>query len=781
MRTKFSHKRTMRSFAWATSFIALTTAASAQSQAPLAIEEILVTAQKRAQSINDIGITINAFTGDALKERGIMTAEQLSQVTPGLQVTDTGSQGVPIYTIRGVGFNNPYGNSSSTVGLYIDEVAIPYTMASRGAIFDMERIEVLKGPQGDLYGRNTTAGQVNFLSRKPTRDFEAGVSAEYGRFSTVDLEAYVSGPISDTVQGRLSGKVVRSSGWQRSLSRPEEKPLGEQDQASIRGQLNFDIKENSSLLVKLHYVRDQSENTSPTAFNGLDIGLAQPFSNPTFGAPMIYTLGDNRVTDWTPGFRPVRDNELLGGSARLNIDMGNVMLSSITAYDKFKRSETNDWDGAAANDSASINDTDLDMFSQELRLSSNDDGPFTWIVGGYYSYDKINEDYNYFMSDSVFGFALGINELDTRYRQKTESMAGFAHAEWQATDQLRLIGGIRYTEEDRSFFGCTYDRDGTLAAATNGVIGDMIRAAGLPNPPFVPDGSCAVYDDRPDSPNYGTFNPFDEDLKTKKFMWKAGINFDATDDVLLFATVSAGFKSGGFNGANANTQTQIKSYKPEKLLAFETGVKAKAFDGRMQFNASAFYYDYKDKQESGLAVTFVGNISGITNIPKSRVYGAEVEMNWLINENFSVDLGAAYVNSKIKEWMRVSRLSSMNNIIYEDASGASLPNSPEWSLNATPKYRWDISSNLYAQAAADFIYRDSTSGGGELLNATESYWLVNARIAIADQNDKWMVSLWGKNILNEYYYNFQGTGGNGPYVRVVGMPATYGIRLDYKF
>ncbi len=173
--------------------------ASAQAQ----LEEVIVTAQKRAQSANDVGITINAFTGDQIRDFGVATAEDIARMTPGLTVNETAATGVPLYTIRGVGFQDYSTAASSTVGIYFDEVNMPYTVMTRGLLFDTARVEVLKGPQGDLYGRNTTAGQINFISNKPTEEFEAGVVASYGNYQAYDIEAYVSGG-SDFVQGRIA-------------------------------------------------------------------------------------------------------------------------------------------------------------------------------------------------------------------------------------------------------------------------------------------------------------------------------------------------------------------------------------------------------------------------------------------------------------------------------------------------------------------------------------------------------------------------------------------------
>ena len=232
-----------------------------------ALEEITVTAQKREQSANDIPIAITAFTGEHLKESGFKTAEDMALLTPGLTVNETAATGVPIYTIRGVGFQDPYASSSSTVGLYFDQVALPFTVMTRGLMFDVNRVEVLKGPQGDLYGRNTTAGQINFISNTPSDEFEGGVTVGYGSYNTIDLEGFVSGPIGERVRGRVAARTTqRGDGWQKSLTRDDE--LGEIDTMAIRAMLDIDLSDSANILLKVHHVDDQSDNRANTAYNG---------------------------------------------------------------------------------------------------------------------------------------------------------------------------------------------------------------------------------------------------------------------------------------------------------------------------------------------------------------------------------------------------------------------------------------------------------------------------------------------------------------------------------
>jgi iron complex outermembrane receptor protein len=780
------------------------------------IEEIVVTAQKREQGINDIGISVNAFTGAELRDFGFTRAEDIALLTPGLTVNETAATGVPLYTIRGVGFQDYSTAASSTVGLYYDQVAMPYTVMTRGLMFDVERVEVLKGPQGDLYGRNTTAGQINYISVKPTDDFQAGINVGYGSYQTADLEAFVSGPMSDSVRGRVALRTIQGGeGWQKSLTRNDE--LGEIDVTAIRGLLDIDLGDSAALMLKVHYVDDQSDNQANTVYNGTDAGFGE-FQNPytpleeyflptgsMFGeTPPWYSTGDNRAADWTNSYtspqtgrtfdlRPQRDNQLTGISATLEWDIGDVTMTSITAYDNFERVESNDWDGGFFNDSSNINTTDLSVFSQELRFSGGDDR-FYWIAGAYYSNDEMDEYYHYFMSDSVFGlgsipWGVGlfaptpIVELDTKYDQETTSAAAFGRVEWQFTDAWRLTVGLRYTSEERTWSGCTFIADdGSLSEFLNAQFGSTLGP-----------GDCGTIDDDPNSPNYifaliggpninDAFHVFTDTIDTDRIMGKVGLDFAVSDDVLIYGTISNGFKSGGFNGANSNTTLQLVPYDEEILTSYEIGTKATLAEGRMQLNAAAFFYDYEDKQEQDAAVAFVGNISGLTNVPQSEIYGAEIEMQWAPTESMNLNLGIAWLESEITEWEAVDTdLSSWPTVVTRDASGLELAQAPNLSVNGLIGYQWPVAQNKIVDASLDFVFKDTTSGGAQPTDATDDYTLINARVGFGMDDGQWRVLLWGRNLTDEYYYPAAYVGGNGPMIRSVGMPRTYGVTLNYQF
>jgi iron complex outermembrane receptor protein len=743
-----------------------------------ALEEIIVTAQKREQSINEVGITVSAFTAESLTNYGVRSAEDLEALVPGLTISHAAPNGVPVYTIRGVGFADYTTSASSTVGLYMDEVAIPYAVMSRGILFDIDRVEVLKGPQGDLYGRNTTAGQIHFISRKPTDQFEVGISLDYGRFEVLDVEGYVSGPLTSSARGRLAVKTVQSDeGWQQSLSRPGDK-LGEKDSFAIRGLLEFDLNADASLLLNLRYSQDKSDNVAPTPFE------PSPFAAFFFGGPDPRAIlsESHRKADWPETHRPVNDNSLFGITSKLDWQIGNFMVTSITGYDEFERDDRFETSGVAYRDGVVRDVSDISSVSQEIRISSNIGPSLYWLAGVYYSTDSMDEAYLFTFDESPFAV-----NVDTIYEQGTESIAGFGHVEWSFAEQLKLTLGARYTEEDRKWSGCTFDNgDGSLAGLWNFLLVPgapqfgipSLADLGFPNAGVVPPGGCGILNDIPDTPNFSEFVPFSDKIHTSEWMWKASLDYRPTDDILLYGTISRGFKSGGFNGAAAQTHSQLIPYGEEKLMAYELGVKSTWLDGNLQLNASVFFYDYADKQEPTIAVTPVGNISGLTNVPESEIFGAEVELKWQAIKGLFVEVGVAYLDTEIKEYQAISPDSFFGNVIIIDGSGFELANSPNLQATASVTYDWSLTDNINAFVGGDMSYKDDNRGSTQPL--IPSYHLYNARLGIRDAAGRWRVSVWGRNLTNDDYW-YASVPSNGVNGRMYGMPLTYGVNLSYRY
>lgn len=343
-----------------------------QADAP-ASGDIVVTAQRRSESINRVPLSIQAFSGTQLTNSGVTDASSLPLLTSGLNFARS-SANTPIYTMRGIGFNTPNLSSTSPVGAYYNEVALAYPYMTNGPIYDLERVEVLKGPQGTLYGRNTTGGLINFITNKPSKKLEAGLSTELGNYRTYNFEGYVSGPLSDTLGVRLAGRWENSDrGWQHSVTRDER--LGKKDRLALRGTVAWNPNDRLALDIVGSYWRDHSDTIAGQAVR-LDA------DQPAFLAPGVAAGVRNDWTsttaDWDPydGSKPAfrTNGEFYGVSGRLSYKLNTELsIVSLTAYNHVKRHDMNDVDGTAQEVFTQLSTGHVGSFSQELRLVGQTD------------------------------------------------------------------------------------------------------------------------------------------------------------------------------------------------------------------------------------------------------------------------------------------------------------------------------------------------------------------------------------------------------------------------
>jgi len=757
------------------------------------LEEVVVTAQKRAQSLNDVGISVNAFTDEQMKELGIGSAADMAQHTPGMTLTESSPTGVPVYTIRGMGFDDYSAASNATVGIYINEVNLPYPVMTSDLVFDVERVEVLKGAQGDLYGRNSTAGAINFITNKPESNFNAGVNLNYGRYDRTEVEGYVTGSLANALQGRLAVKhISQDAGIQKHLSTGEE--LGEIDTAAVRAMLNWDVADNLSLLLDLHSGRDDSDGWAQQA-HGLVVGTFG-FSGPLVPVDSRELAADDpRDAAWST--KPQKDHDVAGASLTVNWDINSAYsLTSITAFDRFERDDANDWDATSTQNTDIFNNTQIDSYSQELRLATEGDG-YNWILGLYLSHDQVDEAYLGLVGESQSGLGL-LDQVENRYTQETDTRALFVHAEFDLTDEWRLTLGGRYTYEDRGFESCTYDANGT-AAFTYTVLIDLLDdfAINASAPPLThsggrlfTQGDCMTLHTGSYDPFGGDFDavntPFKDTLVTENLSGKVTVDYMPNSDWLIYGSVGTGFKSGGFNGAFVNETVQLTPYTEEETLAFELGFKATLLESTMQLNGTLFHYDYRDKQVLDVAETFFGPLTTTVNVPRSEISGAEVELHWRPLQGFDIKLGVAYLDTEVKEFSGTPILNNPTDPLTGEVDygelGAELPQSAPWQYNGLLAYEFPVAEGLLLRAVTDFSYTDGYYTLMERNDAwkVEDYWLVNARLALASEEGSWEVALWSRNIEDKVYTPSAGMA-NEVLNRGAGAGNTYGLSVSYHW
>ncbi len=642
---------------------------------------------------------------------------------------------------------------------------------------------MLKGPQGILFGQNSTGGAINYIAAKPTRTLEAGASLSYGRFDTFDGEAYVSGPVSDTLALRLAGAITDSGPWQQNYTRDES--LGEQK--SLRGRFSalFEPTDSLRLLFTVNGWRDRSD-TQAGQLQGLLLQLDEAavaagcgnFCDTVETARRIDVFRSQevapqnaRAANWGTDRELDRDDGFWQASLRADIDVTpDITLTSITAYSKYNENYDVDRDGTALSNAGVIADGEVESFSQELRLSGQA-GIINWLLGGNYATNDVRSANNILTGDSTNTAILPaplpwIADSVTTITQDIKDIAVFANAEAEVTDQLTLLAGARYTDSSNYYTSCMTGDIGMQV--TFGVLSDVL--SGTPGGALGPDTCLNM-----DAATFDTIvTPFEDSLKEDNFSWRVGANFEVTPDTLLYALASRGYKSGSFPTVPASTTAQFAPVTQESVTAFEAGAKFTLVDRRVQLNLAAFHYIYNDKQVRGLVIDPVFNqLEQLVNIPKARINGAEVELTARPTDGLNLRGAVTYVDSKVTEFIGIN-----NERVLADYSGSALPFSPKWHIVADINYETPVSNNLDAYVGANFLYNSETSSTlGDAPNSViDSFKTVDLRAGIKSGDGRWSVGVWGRNVFNEYYWTNQFVT-QDVVVRYAAKPVTYGLTV----
>jgi iron complex outermembrane receptor protein len=718
--------------------------AMAQATNDAAVEQVIVTAQRREQSAQDVGVALSVISGDQLAARGVNTVNQLQFATPSLEITPQFGSGQPSFRLRGVGFDDYASNNSSTVGVSVDEVAYPIQAQTQGLLFDIARVEVLRGPQGTLYGRNTTGGAINFITNRPTNTLSAGVTAEYDSNEEFKAEGFVSGPVSDTLSGRLAFVTDQGGAWQKNRATGEK--LGDKDTTSVRGQLAWTPSDKVDFLLSAHAGYDKSDPTGLYLFNPLGYNASLP-TIPADGSRKNTGWGGSSafatLTGIATNAKPFHDTKSHGASLRAHTETDAVDFVSITSVERLKRKEYNDWDASQYAYAGTYFDTDAKVFSQELRASSKTEGPLQWLVGGYYSRETIDEAfYSDFYQSLLF-------DTRTTYSQKVRSASVFGQLEYALSDKLKVVAGLRGENEKRQQFDFV----------TAGVF-----APGAPPINFSPTD--------------------DKELKNKSVTGKLALEYKPVDGVLLYASVSKGTKSGGFTSYNRGDAAAVDGFKPETLWAYEAGFKSSFADNTVQLNGSVFYYDYKNQQiQSAIYDINNGPIGAIVNAQKSHIYGGELELTWRPVSALRIGQSLGYKTGKFDKYLNdldIPASVAAKRAVFIDRTGAKV-GFPPLSYNGDISYTWAV-GDFEVEAQGNYAFHDKTKP--LLLGSrydVDSYWLANASVTLSPAQGPWALTAFARNVFNTKYdltRNFF-----LPLIDIAapGQPATYGLRAQYRF
>lgn len=773
------------------------------------IEKILITAQKRTENLQEVPVSVSALSNSEMEGLKLRSTTEIAAQIPNMQIATPYGDGFPVISLRGVSMNDFSLNQSSPVAVYVDEVFKGNPALQGVQLFDLERVEVLRGPQGTLYGKNTTGGAVNFITQKADFDREAYVKVGAGSYNRKEFQgAFQTSLIDDLLAVRVAGTWAKADGWMKN------KNSGFADASATDewgGRASFTLTPSDDLTANLSIT---SSRSTPVNYGILaqvgpaGVGVGNQFYElfSTIGGAIGGTNGGESSSYTREGLSDFeiesnRDakREIDTESIALTLNWGineNLTLTSITSWDEGVFISPEDADGSPLKVIESDFSSEAEQVSQDLRITSNYDGPFNFIAGLYYAKETIevatntrlyndldiNQDGMLNTSDCLdpvlyaFGFGgpdfgmttpnadvinavlptlgLGINgladfallgcQLDNDFEQVRTSNAVYADGNYALTDKLTLRAGVRYTKDDNDLNDMSARIKDNQGNDMSPHLGETIPAMSLSN-------------------------------TDKEWTGKIGIDYLTDDGILVYTNYSTGFRSGAYNAQAFLAPDEVNYVDPETIDSFEIGFKSTFLDNRVQLNGAAFHYDYKNQQFLNIDTTTLAQT--LVNIDSSTLKGLELEMVAVPLEALNITAGLGLVDSKVNKGM----LSGV------DLSGNSLVAAPELNINLAADYFIELESGAFLSFHVDANYVDEQYF--DVFNTSsiksDNYWLSNARISYDTESDssEYSIAFWIKNITDETYvnqaYDLQGTFGLD--LLNIGAPRMAGIEFTWRY
>lgn len=686
------------------------------------LEEITVTARRQSENLQAVPIAVTAMSAADLKQIGAADLGDLQNLVPNLTLHEGDAANAVVY-LRGVGQVDSLAFADPGVGIYMDDVYLGRAQGAFLDIYDVERIEVLRGPQGTLYGRNTIGGAIKYVSRKPGQEFGGELSVTAGNYDRLDVKAGIEGAlIENTLSAKASFASLQREGYADNTFTGDD----DGDKATLAGRLGLLWEPSDTVTVGLSL--DHSRNDA-------DSSRTPVRATPVFGIP---TNSDPFKIQ--ADFNDKNDLETNGIALTIDWMLSDALtLKSITAARTMDYTAHLDLDATQLPIFGVFVDQDQEQFSQELQLSFDAGGALSGIVGLYY-FDE--EDVT---ESGIFGPVIEFIS-NSENDQSTQSYALYGELNYQLSAQLNLTAGLRYTREDKAFKRIQefYGPDQTF-------------------PPQLGTGFVAT--------------DIDEDETWSMATPKFGLNYQLNDDAMVYASAAKGFKSGGFDG-RSNDEFGAQPYDEETLWAYEAGLKSTWLERRLLLNTAVFFNQYDDLQLSSFTADEQGTFQALfTNAGEAETYGAELELSALLSQQLTLDINLAYLHAQYKEYIGPNG---------EDiADEREMVNSPEWTGRVGLRYDWPMASGARWSLGTDVSYRDKTYptvSSSEVL-AQDSYTLWNANLQYVSANGQWEVLVSGKNLGDEEYitHGFDLSDSLFYQLAYYGAPRTGSIELSYNF
>jgi iron complex outermembrane recepter protein len=741
-----SYKWALLAGASATLFSAPALAQTEDAGSTIALEEIVVTAQKREQNLQSVPVAVTAVTGEALQQQGITNFADLAQTSPTLTVSRSNQPTGSTVNIRGIGTLAFSTGVEPSVAVIVDDLPVLQQAQAFSNLSDVERVEVLRGPQGTLFGKNASAGAVNIVTRAPAREFGGTVSAQATSDEQYLGEGSVTGPLGERAAFRLTGYYNRTEGYIRNLATGSD--LGAERNWGLRGRVTFDLTDK--LTVDLLAGSTRSKTNGPT-FTYLSV----PAGAVVFGSPLTPAiagitpgLGNNRAAVNIDPSNASRTNTF---SVRATYDLGFASLVSITGFQTWKFNTREDADQTTLDAFGvrggllSLSTYDSDMVTQELRLVSTGEGPLQYVVGAFYSDGETSRDFF-----RTLNTPLAANWTSTA---GSRSWALFGQATYDFTERAHLDVGLRYNNDriDVSF------RDLTAGNCLAACVGEA------------------------------------EDTRVTG---KVALRYDLTETVMAYVSYATGYKgqgydiSSGFNAARARAPVA-----PEDSDAYEVGLKSRLFDNRIQLNIAAFRTDYDNFQAQSAIILPNGSAQfSLNNVGKLRTQGVEVEGIARVTEGLTLTASAAYLDAEIKSYPRASCWTGQTAAEgcvggFQNLAGKSLPNAPKFRYNLSAVYDAPLPGmSLNGFVRADYRHQSKINFDLAQNPFTEqkAYGILDLSVGVHDQDDRWRLTGFVKNVGDEAYFaggRPPNGAGRGLIVQILprDFERQYGVRLNYNF